>query len=427
MTALLVVSLGAGCSSGTTTSGQTNSGEGNEVTIEYWQYVYESKVNLVDELIQEFEEANPGIKVVHKTFPYADYEQKLAAELAASASSGQGPNIINIFYGWVPKYVKSGVLSELPESFAADMEENFTPMVQINKIEGKYYTVPVAVRASALFYNKTLLEEAGVAVEDIPTDLMEWAQLASDLAKWDGETLEIAGSTWQPSGQYHSWLRPVLMTQFGGTPISEDGKTANWDSPECLEAFKYFVSLEQDYKVGVNNFYTDDVTAFTSGKAYFHVDGSFRLGTLKANVKDFEWGVTELPQYNGRKGSFGSFWTNGITAMTEADPAKYEASVKFLEFLTSEAVMERWTSDIGEIGARKAIAANEELREDQTLAPFLNALDYATSYFYVDEAADRQIMLDAIDEVVINGKDPEEALTEANTKVQKLLDEYWNE
>lgn len=274
-------------------------------------------------------------------------------------------------------------------------------------------------------YNKTLLDEAGIAIEDIPTELMAWAQMASDLAKWNGDTLEVAGCTWQPDGQYHSWVRPVLMTQFGGTPLSEDGKTASWNSPECLEAFKFFVGLNTDLKVGVKNFYTDDVTAFSSGKAYFHVDGSYRLGTLRSSVSDFEWGVMELPAYNGNKGSFGSFWTNGITALTQSDPDKYDASLKFLEFLASEKVMERWTEEVGEIGARKSIADNETFQSDPTLKPFLSALEYATSYFYVDESADRQIMLDAIDEVVLNGKDPETALNEANAKVQALLDEFW--
>lgn len=40
-----------------------------EVTIEYWQYYYESKVKLIDELIPVFEAQNPGIKVKHITFP----------------------------------------------------------------------------------------------------------------------------------------------------------------------------------------------------------------------------------------------------------------------------------------------------------------------------------------------------------------------
>ena len=68
------------------------------VTINYWQYYYESKVDLMDELIPAFEAANPGIKVVQTHFPYESYEEKLAA---AISSPGETPDIVNLFYGWV--------------------------------------------------------------------------------------------------------------------------------------------------------------------------------------------------------------------------------------------------------------------------------------------------------------------------------------
>lgn len=396
--------------------------DGEQVTIEYWQYFFESKVALIDELIAEFEAQNPNIKVVHQNFPYDNYEQKLAASLAVGNG---GPNIINIFYGWVPKYVKSGVLQELPkDTFDPNvLDTEFSPMVQVNKIDGKYYTIPTAVRTSALFYNKTLLEDAGLTVADIPTDLDEFAKVAGELAQWDGDEVIVEGCTWQPNGQYHSWLRPVLMTQFGGTPLSADFKTAQWDSPECQAAFDYFISLTQDYKVGVKDFMTNDTSAFSAGKAVFHVDGSYRVGTYKEQIDGFEWGVAELPSKNGIQGSCGTFWTNGITANTTG--AQLEASVKFLEFLTSEDVMKRWTTDVGEIGARSSICEDAELTKDPIMKPFIDALPYATSYFYVSESDDRQILLDAIDNVVLQGMDSKTALAEANQRVQALLDEYW--
>ncbi len=33
---------------------------------------------------------------------------------AASIPAGEGPDIINLFYGWLPTYVKAGYLAELP-------------------------------------------------------------------------------------------------------------------------------------------------------------------------------------------------------------------------------------------------------------------------------------------------------------------------
>ena len=44
-------------------------GAAQAVEIEYWQYVFETRVNAMDELIKNFEAANPDITVKQTTFP----------------------------------------------------------------------------------------------------------------------------------------------------------------------------------------------------------------------------------------------------------------------------------------------------------------------------------------------------------------------
>ncbi len=53
------------------------------VTITYWQYDFKTKVEAVNELIRRFEAQNPGIKVLHQTFPYDAYQQKVATSIPA--------------------------------------------------------------------------------------------------------------------------------------------------------------------------------------------------------------------------------------------------------------------------------------------------------------------------------------------------------
>ncbi len=98
-----------------------------DVSITYWQYFYESKVNLMNDLIQKFEAQNPGITVEQVTFPYESYQQKVAAAIPA----GEGPDIINLFYGWLPLWVKSGYLEPLPASdfSSAYFAKSFYPFV----------------------------------------------------------------------------------------------------------------------------------------------------------------------------------------------------------------------------------------------------------------------------------------------------------
>ncbi|CAG0989562.1 partial Cyclodextrin-binding protein, partial [Anaerolineae bacterium] len=131
---------------------QPTAAPAQKVEIEYWQYFFESKKNLVDELIVEFQKQNPNITVVHTTFPYEQYTDKVAASVPA----GRGPDVINLFYGWLPLYINSGYLAPLPDKDfpIAQIEKDFIPMVQIAKVDGKYYALPTAVRNLAIFYNK---------------------------------------------------------------------------------------------------------------------------------------------------------------------------------------------------------------------------------------------------------------------------------
>lgn len=280
-------------------------------TIEYWQYYFESKVALIDELIAEFEAANPGIKVNHQNFPYDSYQEKIAASVAA----GEGPDIVNLFYGWVPKYVKSGVLRPLPAgSFSPEaIEAEFAPMVSINKFDGVYYTIPTAVRTLGLFYNKTILKEHGYDAP--PATLDEMVEMAVKMTKRNaaGE-LEVEVLTFQPDGQLHGFFRPVLLKLFGQEPMSEDYKTVLWNASEAgYQAFKWLTDLATVHKVGEVNFMTNDATAFRNGAAAMSIDGSFRLPALDGDAK-IDYGVAPIPSHEGRQSSFGTFWTNGILA-----------------------------------------------------------------------------------------------------------------
>jgi len=417
---------GCGTKTNTTQNNDTKKAEAtasNEpATIEYWQYFFESKVNLMNDLITDFQKNNPNIKVEQKHFPYDSYQQKVAAAISA----GTGPDIINLFYGWVPKYVKSKSLQELPSKYftAATIEKEFAPMVTVNKFDGKYYTIPTAVRTLGLFWNKDIFKANGLDPEKPPKTLDELVEYAKKCTKRTNGVLEIEGLTFQPSGQLHAWFRPVLLTQFGQKPISDDNKKVLWNASENgYKAFEFLMNLAKKDKVGENNFFTDDATAFIGGKAALHIDGSYRLGALASQAKNLNYGVTTLPEYNGVKSTFGSFWTNGITV--NAKGAKLDASAKFLEYLTTKDVMKKWTDKTGEIGARTELANDPDLLKNEKLAPFIKQLPVSTSYFYVDEDADRKALMDAIDQVLLNNVDPRKALDEATAKVQKILDEYW--
>lgn len=398
----------------------TDNGEVTEIV--YWQYYYETKKDLVDTLIGMFEAENPDIKVVHQTFPYEQYNTKVAS----SVPSGTGPNVINLFYGWLPTYIDSGYLQPLPQQTFSNerIESEFFPLVSAAKFEGSYYALPTAVRSLALFWNKDLFKEAGLDPEQPPKTVAEMVEFAKKLTKTDrtGNYLQV-GMTLELRAQMHQWLREVLLRQMGGAPYSDDNRKVTYANKAGYDAFRFFTNLHLVEKVGMPNFMTDDVTAFKSGTMGMTVDGSFRLGTLDA-VPTLKYGVAELPEMNGVKSNFASFWANGITSYTTGK--QLEASVKFLEFLTSDTAMAMWLKQVGELPAKKDLAMKDEYRNDPKYGPFIRGLEYAVATKFIDENVQRKVWIDAWDEVVLNGVSVEAAVNQAAKTEQQLLDNYYN-
>lgn len=400
--------------------------ESEVVTIEYWQYFFDPRVDAMNRLIQQFETENPDVRVVHNSdVPYAEYRDKIAA----SAPAGVGPDVVTLFYGWLPAWVDAGYLVPLPEDeFPPEViESEFSPMVSESKFQGKYWAVPTAVRSLSLFWNKDLFAEAGLDPEKPPATLDEFLEYAQKTTQYDAAgNIVVEGYAPSLPGQAHHWFREVLIRQFGGVPYSEDGKTVLWNSPEGCQAFKWLADMEVEYNTGSNDLFEDGTQAFLQGKEALHIDGSFRLGTIAKNAPDLNFGVAELPVGpSGEKSTFGSYWTHGITHRAEADPRRMDAAIRFLKFISTPEAGTLWVNKVGELPAQLAAASGDELLADPNLGPFAAGLSYAHATFFVDESKQRQHLIDAFDAVRLAGEDPCAALDEAAALEQELLDEFW--
>lgn len=390
------------------------------VEIEYWQYHYESKINLVNKLIPQFEAAHPKIKIKHVDYPYDTFRQKVQTAVQA----GGGPDVLNVYYGWVPAYYLADFLRPLPEAIfpASDLKRDFFPMVSSVSFGGKYYALPTAVRTLALFWNKALLSAAGASAP--PATWEEMVDVALKTTKRAGGKLVQAGATWDPSGQGHNWWRACLTRQNGATPISADNRKIDWTSDASLESFAWYLDLNRTHHVGEQGFYDDGANAFQTGHAALHVDGSYRVGTLVAKAPDLPWAVAPLPHHKA-KASYASFWCNGITRRATGD--REVAAARFVQFLASAEVMKQWTPAVGELPARVALAKDPQFTADPRLSAFVVQLEDAYADFLVDESAERKAALDALDKVLLKNADPKQALTEAQAIVQKQFDDYWSQ
>jgi multiple sugar transport system substrate-binding protein len=396
----------------------------SKVSITYWQYAFDSKVKIVNTIMADFNKANPDIEVKQENFPYDGFIQKVESSLAA----GTGPDVVNLFYGWVPQFAGNGLI-QLPEADfpAKSLEANVGPLMTASKVNGKYWAVPTAVRTLAVFYNKDLFKAAGIS--KLPKTWSELSSAAQKIQKTDAGKIQIAGLALSPQGQDHHLFREVLVRQWGGKPYTADFKKITYNSEAGLEAWKFYLGLVSsgaaarglDLFPASTNAYRD---AFIAGRAGMIVDGSFAIGSIRSGAK-FNWGVFELPvkAAGGLRSNFGSYWVHGLTR--NATGAKLAAGVKFLKYLTNEKVQRDWLAGVGEIPANTKLASDAALRKDPVFGPFVATLPFAHATFFANEADQRKAVWDAADSVWLTKADPAKSLAQAAATEQKVYDDYF--
>ncbi|MBT8475088.1 MAG: extracellular solute-binding protein [Rhodobacteraceae bacterium] len=392
----------------------------NAVEIEYWQYFFDARVQAMEQLIENFQAANPDITVKMTHFPYADYRTKVAAAIPA----GEGPDVVQLFYGWLNDYVEAELIQPLPaDAFPASMvDEEFFPMVQAMKEGDQYWALPTAVRSLALFYNERLLEEAGV---EPPTTLDETVEAARAMTKVDGAgNVTQVGITAGMTAQDHHWWREVLVRQFGGEPYTDDYRTVAYNSDAGVEALKFYVGMaEGDEPITAFGFMDEPQAAFKAGRAGMHIDGSFRIGSLN-NTRGLNWGVSELPATSdGTRSNYSSYWVNAIT--TKAEGEKYDAAVKFMQYVTSDEAMQIWLDVVGELPAKPSVGMTEANANNEVFGPFIRGLAYANTTKFANESGQRQLMVEMVERITLQDMDPAESLAIAAEAEQKLLNEYY--
>src|SRR5215469_1232539 len=173
--AATVAACGSG-SSGTSTSGNAGSGAGPTIT--YWASDQGSSIaddyTVLNPELAKFTKQT-GIKVKLEVVGWPD----LLNRVLAATTSGQGPDVVNIGNTWSASLQATGAL--LPwtsQNFAAIGGQNkfVSSALGSTGAAGKPPTaVPLYSSAYALYYNKALFQQAGLA--DPP---VTWADLIAD-------------------------------------------------------------------------------------------------------------------------------------------------------------------------------------------------------------------------------------------------------
>lgn len=313
--AALAVALSA-CSGSTA---RTDDGEiSGSIRFSIW--FGEGDREMWEQVIDDFESQYPGTEVAFEPLEYGAYWTRLNTQLAG----GTAPDVIGMQYqqgvlgpeGQLEPLGPSlgGDFSQVPETLLA------AGMTEVDGTD-QQYALPWRFVGGSLYANLTAMEAAGV---EIPVD--GWT-VDEFLAAAQALTTETTYGTSIPS----LTMATALETAFGAAPVSADGKTAMYDTPEMLEAKTFLRDLVWKYEVAPH---PADVSTqsdpFASGAVNMAFMGSW-MSPVYRSIENFDWDIAPNPSGAADAKNYAGPDMISVTTGSK-NKALAEAFVKFVVF-----------------------------------------------------------------------------------------------
>lgn len=397
------------------------------VTVEFWYIPFTNWDTALNKIIADFQAANPDIKVNATQVPYEDFTTKVAT----TVPTGQGPDVLTPYHGWIAAYHKSGFIAPVPEDIlpASQLKDQLVDAANVLVFDGKYYAVPFYMMDYALYYNKDFFAKAGI--DKVPTTWTELQDAAKKCTQRDASGKMVVNGYYQLFSQQDHIIWKNLLLQWGAPLFSDDHKKVVWNTTqEGKDAWAWFTGLTTKDKVSQPNFNDSAYAAFYTKQACMIIAGPQVIGQIKSQAPDLNYGTAPLVSGPAKDAAaanhnIAQYWSFAVTSKAAKDPAKYAASGKFLKYLISEQAVKSYSPTIGALPPIKSLMTDAMFTQDPYLKAFIAGLPYAQALFWVDEQGERQVAIDMGDKVLINGEDPATVLDWGATQEQKLLDTYY--
>lgn len=296
--------------------------EGGDVTLSFAQWWQPEANGQLETIVEEFEAANPGIKIELQTGPYGDTKD----QLVAGAASGTLPDLIGLDGNWVYDLTKQGVLADLSEvSGGSDLVD----AIEGVDVDDATRMLNVVYATYVLFANTDILSAAGV---EVPTTWDEFADAARAIkaSSPDVSPLALPLSLESPVGIKND----VLSWYWASEGSFRDGAGANLEDDDLAELLDYFAGLNAEGLVApglANMLEQDKVESFASGQTAMIVSATPHVNVI-GERDQVNFTVGAIPTKDGFSGTPGATYASWGIGIADSSDHKEEAW-KFVEFL----------------------------------------------------------------------------------------------
>lgn len=398
---------------------KTADGGSEQITLRFSWWGGEERLAATLDVIKQFEELNPNIKIEPEYGSSDGYADKLATQLA----SGTAPDIIQIDPGLMPALVSDETnyfLDLNTSSFDfSNFDENYYKLRINGFYDGKQLGIPTGISGGAVLVNQGLADQIGIDFHTQYTwdDIFDWAK---KVREYDDSMYLICSNK--------DYVANILANNYakqlsGKTFINEETKEINLTSEQWQEVYTFVKRLYDEEVIAPASYsaaYSGDNMQsdpnWIAGKYVCSFTYMSTMETLAAANADAEYTAGLFPLYQGSDVDAWNANCPQIIAIN-AKSKSPEAAVKFLDyFFNNEKAMET-------LGCTRSVPPTAKAREictaDGSLSKLLSeAADVAGSYSgmvddkYFSAAEAKQIVTDEVEAVGFGVTTPESASEE---------------
>ena len=287
---------------------------------------------------------HPEIKVEIMGEPWSDYFTKMQT-LWASGDASQIPDVL--FLWPTPRYAASGVLENLDpyiEAAGYDLDDYWPALLESASYEGSVYGFPRDISVEALYYNKDIFDEVGIAY---PDETWTWDDLlaaAEALTVRDANGQVTRYGLAMEGGKYQLWIG-----QNRGSILDDmrNPSVCAMDQPEAVAGLQFFADMMNNgiaMRSASLNQAGGDAAVFASGQAAMIVQNASRVSGFNAASLNYDVAVVPIPEGGQRSASAG-----GAAWVMSAGADNKDAAWTFLSWLQSTDGGQRLYTASGEI------------------------------------------------------------------------------
>jgi multiple sugar transport system substrate-binding protein len=272
------------------------------------------------------------------------------------------------------KYMSNDILLDITDQVAKsevlEMDKFPEDLKQMYQWEGKTYALPKDMDTIAVWYNKTLFDDAGIPYPDGSWTWDEFYEIAQKLTKDDGSVYGFAAN---PSNEQDTWMNIVYT--MGGCVLNDQGMSG-FDDPKTIEAMEFVDKMVHTVMPPASTMSeTGTDVLFGSGKVAMITQGSWMVAGFKDNEYIAEHAdVARLPK-DAATGRSVSLY-NGLGWAASKNTKNPEGAYKLIEWFTTKDMQQKQAELGVTMAAYEGVSDQWVNNTDKfNLTPYLEAMD----------------------------------------------------